>query len=203
MGFLVMILSSQTQQQQQAAWQKYQSDYAAYQKKVADQSSQLSKKYYAQFKPYTSKASKFDATSVKTLQKSDLKVGSGETIKDTTKFAAYYILWLPDGKIKEQSIKDSSLSAPLTIDGLKNSSVVDGWKEGIEGMKIGGVRELAIPSDKAYGKTGRTDGTGQQSIAPDTPLKFIIMAIPAPEKIAEPTMSPEVLQYIQEQYGAQ
>ena len=47
-------------------------------------------------------------------------------------------------------------------------------------MRLGGVRELTIPSDKAYGEQGN------DSIAPNMPLKFLVMAIPIP---AEPPMS--------------
>ncbi len=203
MGFLVMILSSQTQQQQQAAWQKYQAEYAAYQKKTTAQAAELSNRYFAEFQPYSANVATFDAASATAMAQSDLKVGDGEAITDTTKFAAYYIGWTPDGKVFDQSIDGSSLKAPISINELKNTSLIAGWKEGMLGMKIGGVRELTIPADKAYGKQGSTDATGKQTIAPDTPLKFVVMAIPQPTAIPQPAMSPEVQQYIQAQYGGQ
>jgi FKBP-type peptidyl-prolyl cis-trans isomerase len=60
--------------------------------------------------------------------------------------------------------------------------VITGWSEGIQGMRIGGVRELTIPADKAYGKTGSPNSTDtSKSIAPNTPLKFIVMLIPNDE----------------------
>jgi hypothetical protein len=60
-------------------------------------------------------------------------------------------------------------------------------------MKVGGVRELTIPSDKAYGEAGSGD-----KIPANTPLKFIVMVIPTPEAIKEPAVPQELLQYYQQ-----
>lgn len=49
----------------------------------------------------------------------------------------------------------------------------------MKGMKIGGVREVTIPSDKAYGETGQGN-----IIPPNTPLRFVIMAIDMPAQIS-------------------
>ena len=122
--------------------------------------------------------------------------GDGEEVTDTTKFAAYYILWLPRGTIQEQSIDPASgkLKSPLAIDGLATSSLIQGWKEGMKGMRLGGVRELTIPSDKGYKEQGTKDQQGNEVIPPNTPLKFIVMAIPAAAEIAPPTYPMELFQ---------
>jgi FKBP-type peptidyl-prolyl cis-trans isomerase len=49
--------------------------------------------------------------------------------------------------------------------------VIKGWSEGIPGMRIGGRRELVIPSALAYGSQGGP------SIPPNTPLLFVIDAL--------------------------
>ena len=74
--------------------------------------------------------------------------------------------------------------------------MIEGWKKGLVGMKIGGVRELSIPSDLAYGK----NGSGEK-IPADTPLKFIVMAIPQPEEIPEVEMPQLVKDYYKRLYG--
>ena len=59
-------------------------------------------------------------------------------------------------------------------------------------MRIGGVREITIPSALGYG----AEGSGS-AIPADTPLKFIVMAIDPVEEI-EP--SEELNQLINELY---
>lgn len=205
-SFLVMILSTQSGQEAAQRYQKaqtaYQRETDAHQKLVDARDAKLSEKYYAEFKQYASRPAKFSIDSVKSLVKTDLKVGSGATVGDDTKFAAYYIGWNPDGKIFDQSIDGDKLKSPFAIDGLKDTAVIDGWKEGLKGMKIGGVRLLEIPSDKAYGEEGQGD-----DIPPNTPLKFVVMAIPAPDEIPEPASLTKALQEYQsamiDYYGQQ
>lgn len=193
-SFAVMILASKNDAADTAAYQaaytKYQEEYEAYQAKVDAQGDELSATYYATFSPYSSRVGTFDLDSVKELVKTDIVVGDGEEVTGTTKFAAYYIGWNPKGKVFAQSIDTTAnkLKAPLSIaDGLDNASLVTGWIEGMKGMKIGGVRELTIPSDKAYGETGQGD-----DIPANTPLKFIVMAIPAPATIEQPAIPDEL-----------
>lgn len=192
-GFVAMIFANKNYATEQAAYEKLQKEYEeknkAYEAKVAAQTKELSDKYYPILSQYTDRVTAFDRDSVTALLSEDLLVGDGEEITGTTKFAAYYILWGPEGKAIEQSIDTakSQLNAPMPVEtGLDNAALIDGWKEGMKGMKIGGVRELSIPSDKAYGEAGSKDSNGKEKIAPNTPLKFIVMAIPMPETFEQP-----------------
>ena len=103
--------------------------------------------------------------------------------------AVYYIGWNAKGEIFDQSIADGKLKAPLNMDGPANTAVIQGWKEGLIGMKIGGVRELTIPANKAYGDKAQGD-----KIPANSPLKFVVMAIEKPADIPEPEM-PEAVSY--------
>lgn len=197
-SFAVMILDTQNQQtenqQLQGVYEQYQTDSEAYQAKLDAQAAKLSETYYPIVSKFASRPSAFAIDSVKELKTTDLIVGDGDEITDTTPFAAYYIGWNPDGKIFDQSISDGALIAPLydsvgLNSGLSNAGLIEGWITGLVGMKIGGVRELAIPSDLAYGEAGQGD-----DIPPNTPLKFIVMAIAPPETIAAPEIPQELLQ---------
>lgn len=182
-SFAVIILSSENQkvdvQKQQEFQEKYQKLMTEYQAKVDKQAEELSQKYYAEFSQYKTRPAAFDAASVKELKKEDLKVGDGEEVKEGKGHVAYYIGWNPSGKIFDQSIDGEKLKSPFTID-----QAIEGWKEGAKGMKVGGIREITIPSEKAYGATG-----SGEDIPANTPLKFIMFVIPTPEKIPEPDLS--------------
>lgn len=164
--------------------QKYQQALTEYQTKVAAQTKALSDTYYPIFSPYASRVGAFDkAPAQEKLVTQDLQEGDGAVIDDTTVFAAYYIGWNPDGTVFDQSLSSGALKAPISIStGLGNASLIQGWKDGMKGMKVGGIRELTIPSPLAYGSTG-----SGSDIPADTPIKFVVMAIPPPEQVAVPT----------------
>ena len=109
-------------------------------------------------------------------------VGDGDEVNDDTPVAMYYIGWNPTGIVFDQSINDGKLKAPRAVaDGPANASVIEGWQKGLVGMKIGGVRELTIPSAMAYGEAGQGD-----DIPANTPLKFVVMAISPVEEVPMP-----------------
>lgn len=175
-SFFVVILANDNQTKDQANVQK---QYAEYQAKVQAQNDELSKKYYGTLSEFASRVASYNADEVTSLTTVDLKEGEGEAIGDNTTYSAYYIGWNPEGKIFDQSIDGTKLKAPLPGSGL-----IKGWTEGVKGMKLGGVRELTIPADLAYGDTGSGD-----LIPPHTPIKFIVLAIPTPETIPLPDFS--------------
>ena len=114
--------------------------------------------------------------------------GDGAEVKNDTKFSVYYIGWNAKGEVFDQSIADGKLKAPLNLDGPANMLVIQGWKEGLVGMKIGGVRELTIPADKAYGKQSQGD-----KIPTNSPLKFVVMAIERPAEIHDRALKQDAL----------
>ena len=58
---------------------------------------------------------------------------------------------------------------------LGSGSVIPGWDEGVEGMRVGGRRELTIPPDLAYGEQGRPPDIG-----PNATLVFVIDLVSIP-----------------------
>lgn len=183
-SFFVMALESDNQAQDQ---QKSQQLVAAYQDAQNKQTAQLSAQYYPEFSKYQSQVGTFDRADITKLVTEDLKIGTGTRISDSTKFAAYYIGWTSDGKVFDGSIDGESLKQPFSIDGLASTGVIDGWKKGLVGMNIGGVRLLSIPAAQAYGDQAQT------GIPANSPLKFVVMAVDQPESVPIP---PELLQQL-------
>ena len=170
-SFAVMILANDNakidQEAQAKAYAKYQEQVAAQEKEAVA----LSEKYYPEFAQYQGSPAEFSAEQVgKDVKTTDLKMGEGAEIAKGTKYQAYYIGWTPKGKVFDGSFDGTKLKAPLDTSMLQGT--IPGWESGVIGMKVGGVREITIPSDLAYGETGSGD-----AIPPNTPLKFIIMII--------------------------
>jgi len=80
----------------------------------------------------------------------DLTVGSGAEAKTGDTVSVHYTGTLIDG-----SKFDSSLDrgTPFTFT-LGAGQVIQGWDEGIAGMKVGGKRKLTIPPELGYGAGG-------------------------------------------------
>lgn len=187
-GFVAMILAPANEKADsdrlQSVYAQYQKDTEEYQKKVQVQADELSTKYYDEFVKYKDLPAAFEAKDIKKVTTRDIVVGTGEEIKEGTAYTAYYIGWNPKGKVFDQSIDGTKLKTPI-----EGGNLITGWNEGVIGMKVGGVRELSIPSDKAYGETG-----SGEDIPANTPIKFIVMIIPKPETIKQPEVPQEILQ---------
>lgn len=83
---------------------------------------------------------------VKELETIDIKEGTGEEVKPGATVTVNYTGALA----KNGTIFESSLDSGQPVSfGL--NQVIEGWGEGIPGMKVGGKRLLIIPAEKAYG----------------------------------------------------
>jgi FKBP-type peptidyl-prolyl cis-trans isomerase len=80
----------------------------------------------------------------------DLKVGDGEIAESGLMATVHYTGWLTDGTKFDSSL-DSGKPFPFRID---VDSVIQGWHEGVKGMRVGGKRHLTIPPDLAYKANG-------------------------------------------------
>ena len=73
------------------------------------------------------------------------------------------------GTLEDGTKFDSSVDRgiPFTFN-LGAGQVIEGWDEGIVGMKVGETKTLTIPPEKGYGANGTPDGT----IPPNATLVF-------------------------------
>jgi FKBP-type peptidyl-prolyl cis-trans isomerase FkpA len=116
--------------------------------------------------PLTQGATMSEANATTTasgLKYEDVKVGTGETATAGKTVSVHYTGWLTDGK-KFDSSKDRGKPFEFPLGGGR---VIKGWDEGVQGMKVGGVRKLTIPASLGYGSRG-AGGV----IPPDATLVF-------------------------------
>jgi peptidylprolyl isomerase len=100
------------------------------------------------------------------LEKKDLIVGTGKEAKSGDTVSVNYVGVLYKGsKVFDASWKRKE---PFQFK-LGQGQVIPGWDQGVPGMKIGGRRELVIPAELAYGKTG-----SPPTIPANAPLVFVI-----------------------------
>lgn len=141
----------------------------------------LSDQYFDDFSGYLSEVKAYNAASAEAevLGVKDLKTGTGKTLEEgDTDYFAYYIGWCADGSIFDSSFDDTENPTALNVPLDASVGLIEGWNQGVIGMKLGGVRQLTISGDLAYGDTQEICG-GYNS-----PLKFIILAIEKDEDIA-------------------
>jgi len=99
------------------------------------------------------------------VEKQDLVVGTGPEAKKGDRVSVHYTGYLLDG-----TKFDSSLDRGTPFDFvIGQRQVIEGWDEGVVGMRKGGKRKLKIPPHLAYGLTG-----SPPKIGPDATLLFEI-----------------------------
>jgi FKBP-type peptidyl-prolyl cis-trans isomerase FkpA len=89
------------------------------------------------------------------LQYIELTVGEGEEAKAGQNVTVHYTGWLQNDDGSKGSKFDSSKDRNDPFEfALGAGMVIRGWDEGVQGMKIGGARQLIIPAELGYGARG-------------------------------------------------
>lgn len=84
------------------------------------------------------------------LQMEDLQTGTGAEAVAGQTVAVHYTGTLTDGKKFDSSLdRGQPFEFPLGA-----GRVIQGWDQGVAGMKVGGKRRLTIPAPLAYGDRG-------------------------------------------------
>jgi len=94
----------------------------------------------------------------------ELKDGTGKTAKEGDSVSVHYTGWFTDGTVFDSSVDRGK---PLEFKLIAGpGGVIQGWVEGVTGIKEGGKRKLIIPYQLAYGEAGRP------GIPPKSELSF-------------------------------
>jgi len=84
------------------------------------------------------------------LEFTDEVTGSGDEATDGKKVTVHYTGTLQNGTKFDSSLDRNS---PFTFT-LGAGQVIQGWDQGVKGMKVGGKRKLTIPAHLGYGDRG-------------------------------------------------
>jgi FKBP-type peptidyl-prolyl cis-trans isomerase len=109
------------------------------------------------------------------LMYEELAEGSGKAAEAGDHVYTHYVLCSPDGQELDSSLAPDR-GVPLDFD-LDAREMIQGFDEGVQGMKVGGRRILVLPAELAYGQQGRP------GIPPGAELIFHVqlMSIGTPE----------------------
>ena len=97
------------------------------------------------------------SAAITSLQKTDVKLGNGDEAVAGKVVSVHYTGWLydPNAADKHGAKFDSSRDRGTPFEfPLGAGRVIQGWDQGVVGMKVGGQRTLIIPADLAYGARG-------------------------------------------------
>ena len=112
----------------------------------------------------------------------DITEGDGEAAVEGSTVYVYYVGVLSkDGKRFDGNFGSDPFAVTLGA-----GAVIDGWDQGLIGIKAGGRRQLDIPADLAYGSAGSGD-----AIPPDSAISFIVDAVAIVPPI-DPADAPEI-----------
>jgi FKBP-type peptidyl-prolyl cis-trans isomerase len=149
-------------------------------------------KYKSEIKAYN-EASANDANSVSIKE---LKEGTGAEVSNDN-YLAYYVGWCADESVFDSTFNDNKNPTAFNKILDPSAGMIEGWNQGVKGMKLGGIRRITMPGELAYGESMEICGGFNK------PLRFMLMAVPKEEPIK--TMATELddafmrLQYAQ--YG--
>jgi FKBP-type peptidyl-prolyl cis-trans isomerase len=99
----------------------------------------------------------------------DIEAGTGNIVHAKMDVKVHYTGWLTNGVKFDSNGEDEQ---PLTVP-IGRGRAIKGWDEGLEGMRVGGRRQLVIPPELAYG----SNRSGL--IPPDAVLVFDIHVVSA------------------------
>lgn len=104
--------------------------------------------------------------SVPALQVTDLKVGDGAEAKAGGNISVEYV-----GALAKNGLVFDASPSGQPVE-LSLAQVIQGWQQGVPGMKVGGTRRILIPAALAYG-----DQSPAASIPPNSDMVFDITLV--------------------------
>lgn len=144
--------------------------------------------FYSTSHPAAAPAQTATATGTSTpqVQAQDITVGTGTAATPGSIISVLYI-----GKLQDGTVFDSSAAhgnKPLTFT-LGQQGLIAGFQIGVNGMKVGGERVMAVPPELAYGTQAVTSASGTVIIPANSTILFDVklVGVEAPGSVPQTT----------------
>ncbi|MBR0431525.1 FKBP-type peptidyl-prolyl cis-trans isomerase [Candidatus Saccharibacteria bacterium] len=165
----------------QALVRELEEKYTAKKAEVDAAAKPYAEKYLSVLAGYKSEVRAYNETAANTggLVTRDLRVGTGREITKNSdmEYFAYYIGFCADESVFDSSFEDFTTANRLKTPLDPSYGLIEGWTQGVIGMKLDGVREITVPGELAYGDTQEICG------GTNKPLKFIVLAFEKTEPL--------------------
>jgi FKBP-type peptidyl-prolyl cis-trans isomerase FkpA len=114
------------------------------------------------------------ASSSTQVQAQDVTVGTGTEATPGSVVSVLYVGKLPDGTVFDSSAAHGNTPLSFT---LGSQGLIPGFQIGVNGMKVGGERLMAIPPSLGYGTTDVKDSTGKVIIPANSTIVFDVKLV--------------------------
>ena len=156
--------------------QEYREAYAAELAEFQD----TTKDDYAKFAEHIDVVGTYDEDSANSggVVTKDYLEGDGRELTDGDgDYLAYYIGWCADGSVFDSTVDDVEDPSGFVKVLSASQGMIQGWTEGVLGMKLGGIRRITIPGEQAYGSSKELCGGYNK------PLRFLVMAVASEDSL--------------------
>jgi hypothetical protein len=91
------------------------------------------------------------SAAISSLKIEEIEVGSGPIVEPGKYVTVHYVGMLPDGYVFDASYQRQDGQPYTFLYDPAKPVVIQGWIQGLKGMKVGGHRKLTVPTSLAYG----------------------------------------------------
>lgn len=133
--------------------------------------------------PIAADASSATTTAATQVQAQEVTVGTGTVAAPGTQVSVLYIGQLQDGTVFDSSAAHNNEPYTFVLGSSEQGSPIAGFQIGVNGMKEGGERIMAIPASLGYGAQEVKDATGKVVIPANSTIIFDVKLL----KVTVPT----------------
>ena len=108
------------------------------------------------------------------VQAQDVTVGTGTAATPGSVVSVLYVGALSDGTVFDSSAAHGNKPLVFT---LGSQTLIAGFQIGVNGMKVGGERRMAIPASLGYGAQAVTNASGTTIIPANSTLLFDVKLV--------------------------